>query len=53
VLYLTVLFGNKKKYVVYYLVGFETNIFSVEHIRHFENIINCHRILVGTAEMRL
>ena len=28
----TVLFGNKKKYVVHYLVEFEANIFSAEHI---------------------
>lgn len=46
----TVLFGNKKKYVVHYLVEFEANIFSAEHIWHMENI-NCHRILVGTAEI--
>ena len=47
---LTVLFGYKKKYVVHYLVEFEANIVSAEHIRHMEKI-NCHRILVGTSEI--
>jgi len=50
VLFLTVLFGTK--YVVHYLVEIEANIVSPEHIRHMENI-NCHRSLVGTAEIRL
>lgn len=42
----------EKKYVVHYLVEIEANIVSPEHIRHMENI-NCHRILVGTVEIRL
>jgi len=46
---LTVLFGNKCTL----RCRIWGNIVCAEHIRHMENIINCHRILIGTAEIRL